>query len=176
MGKQHFLTFLEGVGLLRVHHVVDKGIDLLGLDALQVIAHADVELVAHRASQPVFLCHKSKQKPCLDIFVLSLGHVELRRPLTVVALILRQDTGLVDACRKLRSVHDLYGLQFEETASRIVGCRDILRQLAVWACRRADGRLQLPSEDGLCLSLICHIGAVYSKYGSFFVMLCPNPV
>ena len=176
MGKKHFPAFLKCLRLACILHTLDECVHLLGLDACQIIAHTDIELIAVHTSKSVFLRHERKQEPCLDVLLLRLRHIELCGPLTVIAFVIRLNTGLIHTCGKLGPVHDLHRLQFEEPAPCIVGCRNILRKLAVRACRRSDRRLKPASEDGLRLLTVRRIRSMYSKYRILLVMLSPNPV
>ena len=146
--RQHGETFLELGGLAGIHHVVDVGIDLLTLDAFQVIAHAHVEDEAVRVAQAVDLAQHLQGAPGLDVLVLGLGHGELGGPLLVVALVRRQDAGAGHAGGQLGAVHLLDGLHLEEAGAGVVGGDDVLSQLAVGAGGGAEGGLDALPEDG----------------------------
>ena len=175
MCKKYFFAFFECLGIFCILHALDKGIDLFRFDAGQIVSDTDVELESIHASQSIFLCHKGQQKPCFDIFILRLRYIQLSRPLTVVALIIRFDTWFVDARCQLCTVHNLNGLQLEETCSCIVRSNDILCQLAVRTCCRSDRGLQFSSKNSLYLLRICHVWSMYSKCRTFGIMLfdCP---
>ena len=146
--RQHGEAFLELGGGAGIHHIVDVAVDLLALDAFQVVAHAHVENEAVRITQAIDLAEDLQRAPGLDVLILGLGHRELGGPLLVVALVRRQDAGAGHAGGQLRAVHFLDGLHLEEAGAGIVGGDDVLGQLAVGAGGGAEGGLDALPEDG----------------------------
>ena len=130
---QDFFTFLELRGLARVHHVVDIGVDLAALDAVQVVADGHIEHEPVGIAEAVDLAHDLERAPSLDVLVLRLLHGQLGRPLLVVALVSGEDTGAGNTGGKLRAVHFLHGLDLEKARAGGIGRDDILRKLAVGA-------------------------------------------
>ena len=130
---QDFFTFLELRGLARVHHVVDIGVDLAALDAVQVVADGHIEHEPVRIAEAVDLAHDLERAPGLDVLVLRLLHGQFGRPLLVVALVSGEDTGAGNTGGKLRAVHYLHGLDLEKARAGGIGRDDILRKLAVGA-------------------------------------------
>ena len=130
---QDFFTFLELRGLARVHHVVDIGVDLAALDAVQVVADGHIEHEPVGIAEAVDLAHDLERAPGLDVLVLRLLHGQLGRPLLIVALVSGEDTGAGNTGGKLRAVHFLHGLDLEKARAGGIGRDDILRKLAVGA-------------------------------------------
>ena len=151
MCKKYFFTFFECLSIFCILHALNKCINLFGFDTCQIVSHTDVELESIHASQSVFLCHKGQKEPCFDIFILRLLYIQLGRPLTVVALIIRFDTWFVDTRCQFSTVHNLNSFQLEKTRSCIIRSNDILCQLAVRACCRSNRGLQFSSKNGLYL-------------------------
>ena len=176
MVQQILPAFPERLGSRCILHAFDKGVDLLRLDSCQIIAYADVKLVPTHAAKSILPGHECQEEPRLDIFFLCLRHIQFGGPLAVIALVIRFDAWLIHAGRQLRAVHNLHRLQFKEPAASIIGRRNILGQLTVGSGSRADRRLQIPSEDGQIPAFCRHIRSVYAKYGSFCIMLCPDPI
>ena len=148
MVRQPLAAFLKNRHLGGVLHPLDKAVDFLQLNALQVVAHGHIELESVRSPQAVLLCQKMTGKPGLHVLVKGLRHIELRGPLAVIALIIRLDAGLRH--RQVLAVNFLHGLQLEKPGAGRIGRRDILGQLGVRPSRRPKGRLQLPSKDCIC--------------------------
>jgi hypothetical protein len=180
LGGEHLLedalALLIDGSLGGVLHLVEVLVDLGTLDALQVVAHGHIEDETVRVTQAVDLGQDFAGEPGLDVLLIGLGHIELGGPLAVIALVLRQDAGTVDAGGQLRAVHLLDGLQFEEPGSGEVGGDNVLGQLGVGACGGTEGGLDLlPAKDGEGL-LPCHVGAVNTEDGTFPVVLGGEPV
>ena len=154
-------------------HSLDKLVDLLCLDAVQVIANGHVKLESVHCAKAVFLCQYLTCKPSLHVLVKCLGHVQLCGPLTVIAFIIRLDTWLCNG--KVLAVQLLYGLQFKETAACHVCGYNVLGQLGVGSCRRAKGCLQLTAEYLIVLRLVCNKRSLDPKNSTFLVLL-KNPV
>ncbi len=114
-----------------VHHAVQEGVHLLTLDALQVVAHGHVENKAVGIAQAVQLGQHFAGAPGFHVFLKGLGDRQLCAPLAIVALILRQNAGPVDAGGQLRAVHFLNGFQLEETGTAEIASDDVLGQLGV---------------------------------------------
>ena len=127
------------------------GVDLVALDALQIIAHGHIEHEAVGIAQAVDLGHDLQGAPGLDILLKGLRDIQLRGPLAVVALVLRQDAGAVDAGGQLRAVHLLDGLELKEPGAGEVGGDDVLGQLGVGTGSGAEGGLDGLAEDGQLL-------------------------
>ncbi len=159
----------------RVLHVLDVGVDLGALDALEVVADAHVEDEAVGVAQPELAGDELAGPPGLDVLVLRLGHGQLGRPLAVVALVLGNDAGLGHALRELLAVHDLDGLELEEARAGHVGGNDVLRELAVRAGGRAEGRLDLLGEDGLGAALVA-VGLADAEDRALLGVLGQDPV
>ena len=159
-----------------IHHFGDELVDLLALDAGQVIAHRHVEDEAVGIAQAIDLGENLQCKPGLHILLVCLGDIELRGPLAVIALILGQDARTVDAGRQLRAVHLLDGFQLKESRAGKVGGNDVLRQLGIGAGGGAKGRFNiLPAEDGQLL-LPCEVGTVDTEGGALPLKLRGQPV
>ena len=144
---QDFFTFLELRGLARVHHVVDIGVDLAALDAVQVVADGHIEHEPVGIAEAVDLAHDLERAPGLDVLVLRLLHGQLGRPLLVVALVSGEDTGAGNTGGKLRTVHFLHGLDLEKARAGGIGRDDILRKLAVGAGGGAKRCFDALAED-----------------------------
>ena len=153
-------------------HAVDKSINLFFFNSCKIIAYGNIKLEAVCSSKTKLLCHYMKNKPCFNIFSHSLRHIELCGPLAVIAFVLCQDTRTVNAGCQLIAVHFLNSFQLKESCSCIIGSHNILSQLCVGACCRADGSLKISSENLHILCRICLISPVYAKYSSFFLMFC----
>ena len=149
---QNRLALAEDGGLVGVHHAVDIGVDLLALDALQIVAHGHIEHEAVGIAEAVDLTQHLQGAPCLDVLVHGLRHGQLGGPLLVVALVVGEDAGAGDAGGQIGAVHLLDGLDLEEPGAGHIGGDDVLRQLAVGAGGGAEGRLDALAEDGQALS------------------------
>ena len=167
---------LELIRVLGLHHVIDEGVDLRSLDAGKVIADRDVELEAVLAAEAVLFSYEVQHDPGIDIFMLSFRNGELCGPLAVVTLVICLDAGLVHAGGQFTSVHLLDGLQLEKSRSGIVGGDDILGQLGVGTCRRADDCLERTSEDLLRVSRIGNEWTADSEYTALRIMFASYPV
>ena len=126
MIQQILLTDFEGFCISCILHTFNECVDFPRLDTLQIITNTDIELETIHTAKAVFLCHKGKQEPCLNVFILCLRNIKLGRPLTVVSFVIRFDTWLVDTCCQFITIHDLNGFQFKETAAGIIRSRNIL--------------------------------------------------
>ena len=144
---EHPLALDELRRVRRVHHVVDVGVDLFALDALQVIAHGHVEHETVRIAESVDLTEDLERAPGLDVFILRLGHGQLGGPLLIVALVHGKDAGARHAGGQLLPVHLLHGFDLKEARTGKVGGNDVLRELAVWPGGGAKGRFDLLTED-----------------------------
>ena len=158
-------ALLEDGRLGGVHHAVQEGVDLLTLDACQVIAHGHVEHESVGIAQTIDLCHDLQGAPGLHILLKGLLDIQLRGPLAVVALILRQNAGAVDAGGQLCTVHLLNGFQLKEPGAAEVTCHDVLSQLSVGTGGRAKGRLNGLPENGQGLAAGME-GAVNAEHGT----------
>ena len=159
-----------------VHHLVEVLVDLGALDALQVVAHGHVEHEAVGLAQAADPGEDVAGTPGFHVLLVGLLDVELRGPLAVVALVLRQDAGPGDAGGQIRAVHLLHGLQLEEPGPGEVAGDDVLGQLGVGTRRRAEGGLDLlPAEDGQGL-LPGHVGPVDPEDGALLPVLRHDPV
>ena len=141
-------TFLKLLGIGGVLHVVDVAVDLRALDAFVIVANGHVKDEAVRIAEAEFLADELQSAPSLDVFVLRLGDRQLRGPFLVVAFVLRPDAGTRNTCGQLFAIHLLTGLELEEASACHVSGDDVLRQLAVGACCRAERGLDLFAEDG----------------------------
>ena len=158
-------ALLEDGRLGGVHHAVQEGVDLLTLDACQVIAHGHVEHESVGIAQTIDLCHDLQGAPGLHILLKGLLDIQLRGPLAVVALILRQDAGAVDAGGQIRAVHLLDGLQLEEPGAGEIAGNDVLGQLGVGAGGGAERSLDGLPEDGELLHAGL-VGLVDAEHGA----------
>ena len=134
-----------------VHHLVEIAVDLLPPDALQVVAHGHIEDKALRVPQAIDPGHDLTGAPGFHVLLECLLDSQLRGPLAVVALVLRQDAGTADAGGKLRAVHLLDGLELKEPGPGEVPGDDVLGHLGVGPRGGAEGGLQPLSEDGQVL-------------------------
>ena len=126
---------LRGVGH-RVHEPGHAG----RLDPLQVVADAHVEDRAERRALPAqHPAEDVEDGPGDDVLVRRLLQLELLRPLDVVALVGHVDAGPRDH----QLVHDLHGLQLDEPAAAQPRRDDVLAELGVRPCGRADGGRQV---------------------------------
>lgn len=64
-------------GVRRVHHVVDVAVDLLALDALEIVADGHIEHEAVRGAEAIDPGQDLERAPGLDIFVLRLRDFQL---------------------------------------------------------------------------------------------------
>ena len=158
-------ALLEDGRLGGVHHAVQEGVDLLTLDACQVIAHGHVEHESVGIAQTIDLCHDLQGAPGFHILLESLLDIQLRGPLAVVALILRQDAGAVDAGGQICAVHLLDGLQLEEPGAGEIAGNDVLGQLGVGAGGGAERSLDGLPEDGELLHAGL-VGLVDAEHGA----------
>ena len=145
---QDLLALAENGGASGVHHAVDVGVDLLALDALQIVAHGHVEHEPVGIAEAVDLAEDLQGAPGLDILVHGLGHGELRGPFLVVALVVGQNAGAGHTGGQVRTVHLLDGFHLEEPGAGHISGDDVLRQLAVGAGCRAERGLNRLAEDG----------------------------
>ena len=157
-----------------VHHAVQEGVHFRPPDALQVVAHGHVENKAVGIAQTVQLGHDLAGAPRLHVFLKCLGDGQLRGPLAVVALVLCQNAGAVDAGGQLGAVHLLNGFQFKEPGAAEVACHDVLGQLGVWASGGAEGRFDGLSENGQGLAAGME-GAMNAEHGAFTVIFSGDP-
>ena len=149
-----------------VHHAVQEGVHLLALDALQIVAHGHVENKAVGIAQAVQLGQHLAGAPGFHVFLKGLGDRQLRGPLAVVALVLRQNAGPVDAGGQLRAVHFLNGFQLEEPGTAEIASDDVLGQLGVGAGSGAEGCFNGLPENGQGLAAGME-GAVNAEYRAF---------
>ena len=141
-------AFLELRGIGRVHHVVDVAVDLLTLDALEIVADGHIKHEAIRRAEAIDLGQDLECAPCLDILVLRLRDFQLGRPFLVIALVSGQNARTRHASGQFFAVHFLHRLDLEEAGACKIGGDDVLRQLAVGACCRAERCLDRLAEDG----------------------------
>ena len=154
-------ALLPDFGALGVHHVVDVGVGLGLLNVIQVVADGHIEHKAVGVAHVKFFCHELAGPPGLHIFIVSLGHIELRRPLAVVAFVSGSDAGLAHALAQLFAVHLLDGLELKEAGTGGVGGHNVLGQLGVGTGGRAVGGFDFLIEDGQGLA-----GAVVHLFGN----------
>ena len=171
---QDLNALLENGGLAGVDHAVQEVVDLLALDARQVVAHGHIEHEAVGVAQAVDLGHHFQGAPGLHIFLKGLLDVQLGRPLAVVALVLRQDAGTVDAGGQLRAVHLLDGLQLEKPGAAEVTGDDVLGQLGVGTGGGAEGGLDGLAEDGQLLHARL-VGLVDTEHGAVPLVFGGDP-
>ena len=167
-------ALLENGGGAGVDHAVEEVVDLLTLDARQVVAHGHVEHETVGVAQAVDLAHDLQRAPGLHILLKGLLDIQLGGPLAVVALILRQDAGTVDAGCQVGTVHLLDGLQLEETGTAEVAGDDVLSQLGVGTGGGAEGSLDGLAEDGQLLYARL-IGLVDAKHGAIPLVFGGDP-
>ena len=133
-------ALFELLRLGSVHHIVDVGVDLFTLDAIEIIADGHVEHEAVGVAQTVDLGKNLERAPRLDILVACLRNLKLGGPFLVVALVGSKDARARHTRGKLRAVHLLHGLDLEEARACKVGGNDVLRQLAVGTGGRTKRR------------------------------------
>ena len=149
---QDSLALAEDGGPVGVHHTVDVGIDLLALDALQIVAHGHIEHEAVGIAEAVDAAQHLQGAPRLDVLVHGLRHGQLGGPLLIIALIVGEDAGAGDAGGQIGAVHLLDGLDLEEPGAGHVGGDDVLGQLAVGTGGGSEGGLDALAEDGQALA------------------------
>ena len=157
-----------------VHHAVQEGVHFRPPDALQVVAHGHVENKAVGIAQTVQLGHDLAGAPRLHVFLKCLGDGQLRGPLAVVALVLCQNAGAVDAGGQLSAVHLLNGFQFKEPGTAEIARHDVLGQLGVGAGSGAEGCFNGLPENGQGLTTGME-RAVNAEHGTLPVMFCDDP-
>ncbi len=136
---------LENLRLGGVLEPLDESIDLGGFDPLQVIAHAHIEdkSAFFGLGQPKHFVGQMNQEPAFDIFGEGLFDLELGGPFRVVAFIGHIDAGLLD----VEFIHDLDGLQLEETPPGEISGDEILGHLGVGPGRGPDGGLTFLAKN-----------------------------
>ena len=82
-----FNALPEGICVLRLDQAVNKGIDLLAFDPGQIIPDRHVKHEGIRISQSVFFRQQLAGYPGFDILCIRFGHIQLRGPFAVVALV-----------------------------------------------------------------------------------------
>ena len=129
----------------RVAHAVQERAHLVGADALQVVADADVvDRVAAGVEGRLLVEGAERargredgdQVGGLGVLAQRLRYAQLLRPLDVVADVRHVDAGPRDA----QLVVHLHGLELDDAAARQPRQDDVLRQLRVRAGRRAHRR------------------------------------
>ena len=167
-------ALLEDGSLGGVRHLGEELVHLGPLDARQVITHGHVEHKGVGIAQTVHLGHDLAGAPGLDVLLKGLLDVQLRGPLAVVALVLRQDAGPVDAGGEFRAVHLLHGFQLEKPGAGEIAGDDVLGQLGVGTGGGAERGLDLLAEDGQSLDAGL-IGLVDAEDGAFSLVLSGHP-
>ncbi|MPM50296.1 hypothetical protein SDC9_97035 [bioreactor metagenome] len=119
----------------------NKGVDLFGSDAFEIIADAHIEHESVRRAEGELPGDQLQDVPGFDIFVQRLRHAKLGGPFDVVTLVARVDARLGD--RQVLAVKRLYRLQLKKTRTREIGGDDILGQLRMRPRRRTEGRFNL---------------------------------
>ena len=175
IGERPALALGPDLGLARVLHALDVGVDLGALDALEVVAHAHVEDEAVRVAQAKLSGQKLARPPGANILAHGIGHGELGGPLAVVALVGRRDAGLGHTLGELLAIHHLHGLELEEARTRHVGGHDVLRELRVGAGGWAKRRLDALREDRLGATLV-DVGLADAKDAAVLLVLAQDPV
>ena len=171
---EHPDALLENGGLGGVHHAVQEGVDFLLLNARQIVAHGHIEHKGVGVAQPKDFGHDLTGAPGLDVLLKGLLDVQLRGPLAVVALVLRQNAGPVDAGRQVCAVHLLDGFQLEKPCAGEVAGNDVLGQLGVGSGGGAKGGLNLLTEDGQGLDA-GPVGLVDAEDGALPLVLGGHP-
>ena len=171
---EHGNTLLENRRFGGVHHTVQEGVHFRPPDALQVVAHGHVENKAVGITQVVQLGQHLAGAPGFHVFLKGLGDRQLCAPLAIVALVLRQNAGPVDAGGQLSAVHLLNGFQFKEPGTAEVARHDVLGQLGVGAGGGAEGRFDGLSENGQGLAVGTE-GAMDAEHGTLPVMFRDDP-
>ena len=167
-------ALLENGCLAGVDHAVEELVDLLTLNARQIVAHGHIEDEAVGITQTVDLSHDLQGAPSLHILLKGLLDIQLGGPLAVVALVLRQDAGTVDAGGQVGAVHLLNGLQLKEPGAAEVAGDDVLGQLGVGTGGGAEGSLDGLAEDGQLLYARL-IGLVDAKHGAIPLVFGGDP-
>ena len=93
-----------------IFHSLDKIIDFVVLNSLQIIAARHIKLESIRTSKSKFLCDHMQDHPAFYILFHRLWNVKFCRPFAVICLILCYDAWFRNTCGKFRSIHFLYGL------------------------------------------------------------------
>ena len=146
--REHGEAFPELLGLGGVHHAVDVGVDLVALDALEIVADGHIEHEPVGVAQTVDLGQELQRAPGFDVLIHRLRDLQLGGPLLIVALVTCQNAGTRHARGKLRAVHLLNGLDLKEARAGEVGRDDVLRKLAVGTGCRTERRFDALAEDG----------------------------
>ena len=141
-------ALFELLRLGSVHHIINVGVDLFALDALEIVADGHIEHEAVGVAEAVDLGENLQCAPGLDVFISGLRNLELGRPFLVVALVGCQNAGARHTRGKFRAVHLLYGFHFKEARACHISGDDVLRQLAVGAGRGAERGFNALAEDG----------------------------
>ena len=169
-------AFLKLRSLSGIDHLIQERIDLFGTDAFQVITDRHIENKSVRITESEFLCQKFTRYPGFYIFRISLRNIQFCGPFAVIAFIVRRDAGFADTCGQFGSVHDLYGLQFEEPGAGRIGSYDILRKLRIRSRSRPEGCLDLLLKDRESLSVFMLHDLCYAKNPLFLFILLQDPV
>ena len=167
-------ALLEDGSLAGVDHAVEEVVDLLTLNARQIVAHGHVEHKAVGVAQTVDLAHDLQGAPGLHILLKGLLDIQLGGPLAVVALVLGQNAGTVDAGGQIGAVHLLDGLELKEPGAAEVAGDDVLRQLGVGTGGGAEGGLDGLAEDGQLLHA-CLVGLVDAEHGAVPLVFGSDP-
>ena len=176
IGERPCTALVPDVGTAGVLHALDVGVDLGALNTLEVITHGHVKDKAVRAAQAILASNEVAGEPRLHVLGICLRNLELGRPLAVVALVLRHDTGLVDALGKLLAVHDLDGLELKEACTRHIGGNDVLGKLRVGAGGRAKRGLDALVKNGKRALLAGRDHLAHAKDGALGLVLLDGPV
>jgi hypothetical protein len=132
------IALLPDRGLAGVLHPLEVGVDLGALDALQVVADADVVGDVLDATKSQLLAEHRDGEVGLDVFVEGLRHRQLGGPLAVVALVGRLDAGLGHGVADLLAVHLLNGLELHEPGAGEVGDEDVVGELGLGTSGRPE--------------------------------------
>ena len=170
------LALLVDGGVGGVHHFGDELVDLLTLDTGQIVAHGHIEDKAVGVAQAVDLGEDFQGEPGLDVLLIGLGDIELRGPLAVIALVLSQNAGPVDAGGQISAVHLLDGFQLKEPGPGEVGGDDILGQLGIGTGGGAEGGLDVLLAEDRQLLLPCPVGPVDAEGRALPLELGGQPI
>ena len=169
MVKKPLAAFLKDFCIFCFHHAVDKVVYLRFFNSCKIISYRNIKLETVLISKSKLFCNHMKGKPCLNVLVHCIGHIKLCGPLTVIALVFRQNTRFIYTGCKLRSVHFLNGFQLEETCAAIIGGYNILSELCMRTCCRSNGIFKLSSKQVKLSGSICHISSVYAEHRISFL-------
>ena len=122
-----------------VLHLVQEPLHVRLLDALEVVADAEIKYDARRlARKAELVVQRMYQNPGTKILIEGLFDSQFLRPLDVVTFVLHVDAGLGN----IQYIECLYRLEFNVTRAAQPGGHDVLRHLRVRPRGRAERCLE----------------------------------